>query len=169
MWSLAKLKGENDFMIKWPFNKCLSLYFKSDFNLSHWSQSGSYSNKKGLGKTKRDHCSLSQEIILREEHEKFQRVNLCKNFQNSGRGEGHRFRGVCTSWLAWFPRWLYNFNCSRPYNIKWCPYNPYNIDFKAVVQHIFEARWHEFQGVRTTQKSWKYNINRGLYNRQKHA
>ena len=28
---LAQLKGENDFMIKRPFNECLSLYFKSDF------------------------------------------------------------------------------------------------------------------------------------------
>ena len=33
----------------------------------------SYANKKGLGKAKRHHCSLSQERILREEeHEKKQ-------------------------------------------------------------------------------------------------
>ena len=62
------------------------------FNLSHWSQSGSYSNKKGLGKENEAHCSLSQERILREEQDEIQRVNPCKISKNQELERGMNFK-----------------------------------------------------------------------------
>jgi len=71
LWVWMRVCIKSSLLIKkWFFNEemrwALDLIWLA-FNLSHLSQGGSYSNKKGLEKAKRDHCSLSKENFERGE------------------------------------------------------------------------------------------------------